>query len=492
MTKPTVTIVGAGIGGLGTAIHLARKGFQVTIFEKNAQPGGRCQRIVKEGHIFDTGPTMYIFPDLYKNFFASIGEDINKYVKLIKTDPTYRLHFPDMTHLTLTPDFAVLREQFEKREKGSFDNFLRFLKAAKTHYTVAIEDIITKDFVKLFDYFNLSNVYKLLRSNAIMPHYLYTRQFFRHPYLRAAFTFQDSYLGLNPMQAPSIYSLFAYTEFIHGSYLPQGGMYEIILALEKIAKKNGVRIHYHSPITKIIISHTHATGVLLENQQIKNADYVVVNSDLSYSYTNLLPKDSYAKKLLKKPHSCSAIVFHWGLDTLYPQIQTHNLFFSESYKRGFDDVINKKNPPSQPHFYIQAPTRTDPTRAPRNHDTLSVMIPTNRIYPQHSINWNSYKNHVRRYIIERLQKIGISHIDRHITFEESYLPHDWQTHLNLMYGSVYGLHHNLAQLGYLRPHRRHAKFKNVFFVGASNHPGSGLPTVLRSAQFTSKRIIEEL
>jgi len=491
MKKNKAVIIGAGIGGLATAIQLAQKGFEVSIFEKNATPGGRCQLIKKDGHIFDTGPTMFIFPDIYENFFASIGEDMHRHLKLLKADPIYQLNFADQDHLILTSNLQKMHDQFESLEPGSFEKFKAYLEVAKLQYNVAMNTMIMKSLSSPLDFFNLKNLFLMLKSHSLINHCTYAKQFFSHPNLIAACTFQDSYLSLNPFQSPSIYSIFSYSEMTNGSYLPIGGMYQVILALEKIAKKHHITIQYNAPVEQILIKESRAVGIKLHNKDIA-ADIVIANSDLTHTYTNLLPTEPYTKKLLKKKYSCSALTFHWGLDKTFPQLQTHNLFFSEDYKQGFDQVINKKDPPLHPHFYIQAPSRTDSSRAPKDQDTLSVMIPINHLYPDNPVDWEAYAKTARKYVIQRLHKAGLKHIEKHIKFEIMHKPSEWKEFLNLTYGAVYGLHHDLMQLGYLRPKRQHSKYKNLFFVGASNHPGSGLPTVLLSSRFTSEAIMNSL
>lgn len=491
MKKRKTIIIGAGIGGLAAAIILAKQGFDVTIYEKNKRPGGRCGQISKQGHIFDSGPTMYLFPKIFSNFFSSINEDPGKYFKLIRTEPIYKLNYPDKSHIILTSNSRKMHDQLEKLEQGSYLRFLDYLKNAKNHYDIAINQITAKSLDHPLDYFNFKNLYSLLKTNSIMNHHSYTQKFFKHPHLNAAFTFQDSYLSLNPFQSPAIYSLFTYSELTEGSYLPEGGMYQVILALGKISKKNKVKIKYNCPVEKILFKNNKADRIILKSGISEPADYIIINSDISYSYLHLLPEKSPAQKLLKKKYSCSAVIFHWGLNKIYSQLKTHNLFFSDNYEKGFEQVINHSEPPPNPHFYIQAPARTDPTRAPKNHDTLTIIVPINHLYPSRPVEWTKYKNSVRKYIINRLEKTGLRNIEDHIKFEISRLPQEWQNNLNLTHGSIYGLHHNLGQLGYLRPHRRHAKYNNLYFTGSGTHPGSGLPTVLLSAQFTGQMIINE-
>lgn len=492
MSKPTAIIIGAGIGGLATAIQLARAGVEVTIYEKNSSPGGRCQRLNREGHIFDTGPTMYLFPQIFQNFFQSIDEDINEHLKLLQCEPTYLLNFADNFNFTLTNNLDMIQNQLETIEPGSFQKFKEYLLQTKNHYEFALNRITQKDLRQPLDYFNVSNLYCALKFKALHNHYAFLSKFFTDPHLKAVFTFQDSYLGLDPFHTPSLFSLLSYVEFTQGNFLPKGGMYKIIEALEKIALKHKVKIIYNQPVKKVETNDNKATSVILNDNSQKIAEYIIVNADLSYAYHNLLPNDPYKEKLRNKKYSCSVFVFHWGLDKIYPQLNTHNIFFAKDYKNSFNTVVNTPTPPFEPHFYIQAPARTDPTRAPLGHDTLSVMVPINHIYQSAPVDWEKYKIHLKEYIFNRLFQAGIKDIKDHIKFEITYAPQDWQSYLNLTNGSVYGLHHNLTQIGYLRPSRTHTKYKNVFFVGSSTHPGSGLPTVLLSSQFTTQRILETL
>lgn len=492
MRKCKVIVIGAGIGGLATAIQLAKRGFSVTVFEKNGYPGGRCQRIVRDGHVFDNGPTMYLFPHIYADFFASIGEDIRSYLMLRRVDPTYKLHFADDTSITLTSDLLKMRRQLEALEPGSYRRYLEYLEDAENQYRIAMGRMVHRSLTHPWEYFNLKNLYLFLRYRSLSRHYAHACRYFRHPNLAAAFTFQDSYLSLNPFSAPAICSLFAYSEHAEGSYLPEGGMHQVISALETIARKSGVTMRFNSPVGNITVRNNRAVGVLLEDGSVATADFVVVNTGMGYAYQQLLPGNAHARKLLRRKYSSSAIIFHWGTDKTYPQLMTHNLFFTEPYRDGFDHVIERPEPPKETHFYIQAPARTDPTRAPKGRDTLSVMIPINHMYPEYPVDWEILKDRMRDAVITRLARAGLRGIGRHIRFEISCGPPDWQSRLNLTYGAIYGLHHNFGQLGYLRPSREHAKYRNIFFVGADTHPGSGLPTVLLSSRFTASRILNRL
>jgi phytoene desaturase len=484
-----VIIIGAGVGGLGTAIQLAKKGFDVTIFEKTSKAGGRCQQLEKEGHIFDTGPTMYLFPELFTDFFSTIGEDINKYIKLLRVDPIYQLNFANNDSMVLTSNPDKMRNQLEFIEPGSYTQYIKYLEAAKKQYLLAINSITRKNLDTPFEYFRLKNLIDIIKNKSILPHYQFTKQYFKHEHLNIAFTFQDSYISINPFTAPAVFSLFSYSELKNGNFLIEGGMYRFIEILVKIAEKQGVKIVYNCPVKKINIENNRAVSITVEGQDEIKADCIIANTGMAYTYQNLLPESSFTKKLLKKKYSCSVLSFHFAVDKYYPQLKTHNLFFTDGYKEGFQDVLDEAVPPERPHFYIQAPTRTDTSRAPKGHDTITVMVPINHIREEQPVDWNSYRNKLRKFIFARLKRIGIADLSQHIKFEVSYLPTDWKF-LNITKGAVYGLNHNSWQIGYMRPKRVHSKYKNLFFTGSDTHPGSGLPTVLLSSKYTANRVSE--
>jgi phytoene desaturase len=385
-----------------------------------------------------------------------------------------------------------MKKQCEDMERGSWNKYLEYLSHAKVLHTIAMKRMVDKPLTHAWDYVNLTNIYEFLRYGAAIPHMKFVSRFFRQENLRILATFQDAYLSLNPFSAPTICSMFPYEEYEHGSFLIKGGMYAIVEALVQITKKYNIRIVTDQAVRQLIVEGEHVNGVLLQNGKIKNADIVVVNAPLPYAYTSLLPPNKMNTRLKRKKYSCSAIIFHWAVDRVYPQLKTHNLFFAKSYRDGFTHILDRAKPPSDVHFYIQAPTRTDKSRAPNGCDTMSVMIPINHVYPDHPVDWEKHVLNIRNHIISRLHKIGIHDIGKHIVHEKIFTPVDWERQYNLPFGSIYGLHHNITQLGYLRPSRKHSHYKNLFFVGADTHPGSSFPTVLQSSRFTCDAVLASI
>lgn len=491
MEAPTVLVIGAGIGGIATAARLARHGYRVTVAEKNERAGGRCGRLVKDGHCFDTGATLFLMPEIYAQTFADLGERIEDHLDLRRIDPTYDIYFKDGTTLALTSDLNAMQAQLEAIEPGSFGAYLRYLDEGGRHYQLSLTHLVKRNFRSLPEYFNLKNLLLFFRLKALIKHYDHIGNYFSDRRLKVAFTFQNMYMGLSPYEAPATYSFLQYTELADGVWFPMGGMYRVIEALTGIAEKWGVRFLYNAPVQQINVDGRQATGVTLAGGRQIRADIVVANADLPYVYRHLLPDDGTTGRLEGKKYGCSALTFYWGLDKQYPQLGPHNLFVAGDYRQSFDAIFRDLTLSADPSFYVHAPVRVDPSLAPEGQDTLMVAIPVGHINDTALQDWAAIQTRARQVVLQRLAEIGISDLDERIKFEVSYTPRDWQRQYNLVKGASHGLGHNLTQMGYLRPRNRHDRYRNLYFVGASTHPGTGLPTVLVSAGLTTQRILEE-
>ncbi len=489
MTTSTI-IVGAGIGGIATAVHLAQQGMRVTVVEKNARPGGRCDRISHEGHCFDTGPTLLVMPLLYAAEFKSLGVDMSDVLDLHRVDPTYHVVFEDNTQLALTSDLSAMHDQLESFQAGSFDGFLRYMGEGNRHYNLAMERLVNKDFRSASQFFALSNVPLLVSLKPLLPHYSHMSAFFDDPRLKAAFTFQDSYMGLSPFKAPATFSMMPYTELAHGIWYPQGGMYRIVEALMQIAERAGVEFEFDAPVEQINVTNGLVSEVALSGGRRLSADIVVANADLPYVYSHLLPPNRHAERLERKQFSCSVISFFWGVDKVYNQLGPHNLYLVDDFRENFDSIDQLKLP-AHPSLYIHAPARLDRSMAPEGQDTLIAIVPVGHLCADGNQNWKENLDSARQAVFNRLAAAGITDLKDHIKFEVNYTPLSWRKRYNLTNGSTHGLSHTLTQLGYLRPHNRHPDLHNLYFVGASTHPGTGIPTALVSARLAAKRILDD-
>jgi len=301
------------------------------------------------------------------------------------------------------------------------------------------------------------------------------------------------YLGLSPFDAPATYSLLQYTELAEGVWYPLGGMYRGIETLTEIAEKLGVKFLYNTAVKKIEIENNRVQSVTTEDGQVLHADLFVGNADLPYIYKELLPESKETESLNRKKYTCSTLMFYWGVDKVYPQIAHHNVFLGGDYKASFDRIFEDHTLPDRPSFYIHAPSRTDPQAAPRGQDSLYVLVPVGHLDEDQEQDWDALINRARQTVFDRIEMdLGISDLKDHLKFEIMNTPKSWKQKYNLEKGSAFGLSHNFWQVGYFRPRNRHARYKNLYFTGASTHPGTGLPIVLLSAKLTTERIMKEL
>jgi phytoene desaturase len=251
-----------------------------------------------------------------------------------------------------------------------------------------------------------------------------------------------------------------------------------------------VKIHCNCPINRIQVENNQAKGVILDNGIVEKGDIIVVNADLPYAYRELLPQNKKIKKFDTMLFTNSALIFHWGMDRVFPQFEHHSIFLPENYRNTIKRIFENKDLPEDPIIYLCRPTRTDSTAAPEGNDTISAVIPTGHIDNNQSPNWKMIREKGRLALIHRLKKYQINNFEKSIKFEFCYSPETWANTFNLTYGALFGsLGHNLSQIGYLRPQNRHEVFKNIFFVGGCTHPGSGIPMVFFSAKQVSERII---
>jgi phytoene desaturase len=269
-------------------------------------------------------------------------------------------------------------------------------------------------------------------------------------------------------------------------------MCTVVDALVRLAENAGVGFHYNSPVEHIVTRDRRVLGVELADGRTIESDIVVANADLPYVYRDLLPGDGSSEGLDRKKFSCSTINFLWATDRPYPQIQPHTLFLSDHYRENFDAIESERTMGAEPSVYVHAPVRLDPTMAPHGGDTLVAIVPVGHIRQEWHQDWVDLKRRARNAVLLRLGSLGVTDIDEHLKFEICFTPEDWRERFNLVRGSTHGLAHSLLQMGYFRPHNRHTRYGNLYFAGASTHPGTGLPTAIVSGRLVAERVTEDV
>jgi phytoene desaturase len=486
-----VAVIGAGVGGLAAAVRLAHAGFSVDVFERGTAPGGRCGRLALGGFTFDTGPTLLLMPEVVEETFAAAGRRLADYLTLERCDPNYRIHFRDGSALTFTPDLERMARELERIEPGSFPRYLAFLARGHVQYRTSLDRFVGRNFDHLGQFLTPASLRGIVAVRAYRRMYPEVARYFRDERLRAALTFQTMYLGISPYRSPAVYGLLPYTELAGGIWYPRGGLHALPLALARLAEELGVRIHYGASVERIDIEHRRARGLRLAGGGVIPAEAVLCNADLPWAYRNLIdPRQTTLRHAERLRYTSSAFMLYLGTCKRYPALLHHNVLFGGAYREAFEDIFDRLRVPADPSFYVNVSARTEPASAPPGGDNVYVLVPVPHRRP--GLDWAVEAPRLRRAVLERLAGIGCPDLAEHIAVERQFTPDDWEAELNLERGAAFGLSHDFFQVGPFRPRNQDPSVPNLFFVGASTQPGTGLPMVLLSARLVTERIVRQL
>jgi len=487
--RRSIAIVGAGIGGLTAAARLAHAGHDVTVFEKNAVPGGRCGQISDQGYKFDLGPTILLMRDVIEGVFRDCGKDPRQYLELVRCDPNYRIHFADGSSVLFGPSLSETRDEVERVEPGAFEGYLDFLQKSRHHFDASVEHLVTKPLDGPAAYLSPSLLKTVLSVRALRKLHPWLGGFFKDERLKRSLGFQTMYLGLSPYDAPATFSLLPYTELAMGIWYAMGGLYRVPLALEKLARECGARFRYEAPVAKVLESGGRAQGVHVHGRD-ELFDVVIVNADLPYAYERLAPA-------LKKPYgskpkfTSSAFMLYLGTNRKFEQLEHHNVVFGGNYRETFEDIFKNGRVPPDPSFYVNRPSKTDPSLAPAGGDALYVLVPVP--HQNDTVDWAKAAGPLREQVLGLMEtRLGMAGLRESIVVEHQLTPDDWASRFNLARGAAFGLSHVFTQVGALRPPTRDRTLGNLYFVGASTQPGTGIPLVMLSARIVTERIAREL
>jgi phytoene desaturase len=488
-------VIGAGVGGLAAAIRLRSMGFDVEVFEKNSVIGGRMGRLRGSGFTFDTGPTLLLMTDVYRELFEFAARELDDYVELVPLSPNYRVHFGDGDTMVISPSLPELIPELERIEPGVTPRFYRFLEESCLKYRIGRKEFVERDFESAGDFFGARNLRLLLKTRAVNNYYRSVSKFFRTDKLRQAFSFQTMYLGLSPFEAPAVYALLPYTELAEdGLWFPRGGMYSLVEGLGRLAGELGVSIHLRSTVEKIVVTKDRATGVRVDGEEI-GADAVLANADLPYVYRSLLPesalKDFRMRPRERLKYTASAFMLYLGLGCDYDHLLHHNVYLSKDYRENFEAIFRHGRLPADPSFYANVASRTDPAAAPEGMAALYVLVPVPHLGP--GVDWESEGGTFKERVYGLLEeKMGMEDIRQRIAFEKIRTPQDWKRDYNLEVGAAFGIGHGISQVGYFRPPLASRSIGRLYFVGASTRPGTGVPLVTIGARLAAERIGREV
>jgi phytoene desaturase len=478
-----VVVVGAGLGGLACALHLAGAGRQVTVLERAAGPGGRAGLLAAGGYTFDTGPTVLTMPELIERTLAAVGERLPDWLALTRLDPAYRAWFPDGSQLDVIADPDRMAQQVAEvcgpREAAGY---LRFVDHARRLWQLQRRDFIERNLDRPADLLT-GNLLRLLAAGGFGRLQPRIDRFLRDPRTRRIFSFQSMYAGLAPHRALACYLVIAYLDTVGGVYFPRGGIHALPRALAGAAARHGVELRYRTTAERVEVRAGRAVAVVTTAGDRVPADAVVLNPDLAAAH-RLLPGPGLRRRLRYSP---SCVVVHIGSQHGYSRIAHHNLHFGWSWRSTFDQVIRHGQLMSDPSLLVSNPSRTDPGLAPpgRHSYYLLAPVPNTETGP---LAWRTELG--QRYadeLVRVLEDRGYRGFGAGVEVREVVTPADWEA-AGLAAGSPFAAAHTLGQTGPFRPGNLHPSMSNVVFVGSGTQPGVGVPMVLISGKLAADRI----
>lgn len=483
-----VVVIGSGFAGISAAACLAAEGFDVTVVEKNATPGGRARQFESNGFIFDMGPSWYWMPDVIANFFQRFGKKVPEYYELKRLDPSYRIYYNPADYIDVPAGVPALRDLFEKIEKGSSKPLMSFLEESEFKYTASMGDLVYNPGQSWRELARLKLLSTAWRFNLFQSHSKYVRNFFKHPRLTGLLEFPILFLGAAPDVIPALYSLMNYADMVLGTWYPLGGMHKIVEGMIKVAQENGAKFLYNTPATRIEVNGDLSTGVWTGDKFIA-ADYIVSGADYRHVEKKLLPEasrqysDEYWDKRMLAP---SCLIFYLGIKKRIKNLLHHTLFFDESIDRHLQEIYDNPRWPRAPQFYVCCPSKTDSTVAPPECENVFILIPV-------APDLNDSESIREKYFsmaIHRIEKMTGETILPHIVYKKSYAHSDFKSDYNAFKGNAYGLANTLLQTANLKPAIASSKVNNLFFAGQFTVPGPGIPPCIISGQVVAEALIK--
>ena len=453
---------------------------------------------------FDQGPSLLLLPHLFREAFHDLDTSLEaEGVELMKCEPNYNIWFSDGESFELSTDVSRMKDEVEKWEgKDGFERYLGFLQEAHRHYELSVTHVLKKNYTSLLSMARPSFLRHLLSLHPFESIYSRASKYFWTERLRRVFTFGSMYMGMSPFDAPGTYSLLQYTELAEGIWYPKGGFHSVIAALVRVGERYGVTYRLSTSVSSVKLSpdSRRATGVVLDSGELVSADVVVMNADLVYAYNNLLPTSSKARSLQKRPASCSSISFYWAMNRTIPELETHNIFLADDYRESFDDIFKRQLIPSQPSFYVNVPSRIDPTAAPKGKDAIVVLVPVGHLLDEKEgsgikveskQDWEAMVSKARETVFSTIEaRTGARNLQGAFVKEIVNTPQSWKDVFNLDKGAILGLSHSFFNVLSFRPSTKHSSIDRLHFVGASTHPGTGVPIVLAGSKITSEQVLD--
>lgn len=488
----SVIVVGAGPGGLASAMLLAAAGLKVTVLDRLDRVGGRCSSLEREGYRFDMGPTFFLYPSALEKVFDACGRRLQDEADLIRLATHYRLLFEGDGHLDVADDLDELERALESFSPADAAGLRPYMEENRRKLA-AFKPVLESPFTGLSDVLTpaMAKLLPLLRPLSNVDADL--KRHFRDPRVRLAFSFQSKYLGMSPFKCPALFTILAFLEREYGVWHPRGGCGQLSVEMARVAEELGAEIRLDEPVEEILLEGRRAVGVRTA-RGTQRCDAMVVNADFAQAMTRLVPDAARRKwtdrKIAKKKFSCSTFMMYLGVEGRQDELPHHSIYLPKSYRENLADIEDRHVLSEDPAVYLQNASVTDDSLAPAGHSTLYVLVPvTHQI---ENVDWAAERERFRALTLGQLEKMGVKDLENRIRHETVVTPDDWQADMAIYKGATFNLKHGLDQMLFLRPQNRFEDLDGVYLAGGGTHPGSGLPVIYESATISTRLLAEDL
>lgn len=487
-TKQKVIVVGAGIAGLASAARMAYNGFGVTVLERNSTHGGKLGSLHQDGYSFDTGPSLFTQPYIFEELFTYCGKRFSDYVSYHKLDINTHYFYEDGTKLLAYQDHSKLFDEVKAQLGIDSSALVKFLQAAEKAYS-NIGSIFLDEPIHKLATWTTNRIPKALAH--VKLDYLtasmhsYHKKALKHPKLVQLFDRFATYNGSNPNDAPAMLSMIAHLEMNEGAYYPKGGMRSLSKAVYQLCLDLGVTFLFNSNVEEISVTNDVVNGVVVNGKQLRS-DYVITNSDVYYTYKDLLKDEQRASKIKEQERSSSAIIFYWGIKHSFQQLGLHNIFFAKDYKAEFDSIFKQHTAYEDPTVYINITSKEEANHAPKGCENWFVLINTPSSDHVQGKEWIEL---VKAKVIRKLNRMLQTDITAIIETEEILTPALIERNTGSYLGALYGTASNATMAAFNRHPNYSKQYKGLYFAGGTVHPGGGIPLCLRSAKLATEHIL---
>jgi phytoene desaturase len=485
--KYRVNIIGAGVAGLAASIRLASRGHRVTVFERSEGPGGKLNSLQWRDFRWDTGPSLFTLPDLVEELYVLAGEEMKTSLRTRKLDVITRYFYEDGKVLDAFGDAEQFALEVEKVMGEPASSVMKYLERSKTIYELTGDVFIFNTFARLGTLFSgkfIRALLKVRKLDSMVTMHDANRRSFQSDQVVQLFDRYATYNGSDPYRAPGTLNVISHLEHNLGAYFPESGMHAIATELKELADRMGVVFHFNQPVEKVVMNRNMARGVVVEGG-IYPSDLVISDVDIYYLYRDLLQDVPFPEKHFKKEKSSSALIFYWAMDGTFPQLDLHNILFSGDYREEFRVLGQKKEIYHDPTVYLFISSKLVKNDAPAGKENWFVMINVPENIGQ---DWDLHIEKARQSIIKKINRVLGINVNPFIMKEFMLDPRSIETNTSSHLGALYGNSSNSRLAAFSRHPNHLRKYKGLYFVGGSVHPGGGIPLCLASAKIVDRHI----